>query len=590
MSTKAALLEDGAIPAHKREQVRRMLVQGPWCWPTSTLGVTRAKALAGSLPAAPIGAALVATEAGTAAALYAYRPDDKEGEVAMNQDGASAVERAKSLLGHSCGALRNLPHRKPSTRLRLLDKHILANETPDPTAVHGDSLGVSVLLGQASACLQLAVPTDLIALCSLEESGQTRGVKGLSRKMEAVKACAPRVQRFLVAPADADEARQTCAKLGFPDAAVVTVKGAADAIHAAFGDDLPGRMVDALRPEERAPFVEHVLNRCLEQERDVLLSWRPVWQIAEAALEAWAGGPEDLNALRLVHAIAVRHDNADEDEFLNEHWDDFSAWVAALPKLRRLRVLAHLVQQNSDRCTPDDERLQALLASSRPSHSDSEQYAKLLGAEGRRAALRGRLDEAWATQCEAYDIFLEGAHTQRSYQLSALYQLAGFFGDPSRIRAVDELKRRAEPIGRLHSDGERYVRLARFRALVQAGCLDAEVMSGLRAIADDGGAPAHVRASALVWFAVAHRWDASSFDPAYASLRGKMKEGDHHLCRGYPPLWRLLAGADADVPAAFDELCQHEPLVIASMLACRPADLPKASEVDARAIARRFPY
>jgi len=587
MSTKVQLLEDG-VPGHQAAQVRRALHLGPWCWPTSAVGSARAAELAGTRPA-PIGSALVVTEAGSAAALYVYRPDNQDGGVSMSSDGRTAVACARALLGHSCGALRELPITNPSTRLQLLDKHIVAGESPDTSSVRGDSLGVAVLLAQASACLRLPLPEDLVALCSLGENGETRAVFGIQRKLEALAACAPRVRRFLVAPPNEDDAREACERLGYPREAAVVVEAASDAITAAFGDDLPRQMVDSLAPGGRDQFVDQLLTRALDQKRDLLLSWRPIWQIADAALEAWPDG-ERVHELRLVHAIAVRHDNAAIAERIEEDWAGFADWVADLPRLRRFVVLAHVVQQNTDRRVPSDERLDALLAALRPEQSDSANYAKLRGAEGRRAAVQGRYEDAWTCQLEAFELLLEGTHTQLSFQLSALYQIAGVLRDPDRVDQVDRLAASAEDHGRLRAAGDRYVRLARSRAQVQAGCSEERTAGELRQIAADGGAPGHVRASALVWLAIADSWNEERFEDEYQGLEATMKGEDSSLCLGFPALWRILRGPASGVLGAFEDLWQHESLVVASMLSVSPDQIPTVSVEEARDIAWRFPY
>ena len=590
MTTKIQLLELG-VPEHRRAATKRTLEAGPWCWPETPIGVHNAEDVAGNMPATPIGAALVVTEAGSAGALFLYKTRGGDGDVVMNPSAAAAVDRALALLGHSCGALRELPERAPSKRLQLLDKHVLHGESPDSAAVRGDSLGLAVLLAQASSCLRLPVPSDLAAMSSLEDSGATRGVDGIRRKIEALRACAPRVKQILVAAQDADEARRSCEQLGVdPDECVVIVERASDAIEAAFGKRLPMRMVEALPPANQKAFIEQLLQRALRTERDRLLSWRPVWQMAAAALDVWDLEPDGRDVLRLVHAIAVRHDNANVDETLCADWTGFRDWVTSLHPRRRLPVLAHVVQQNTDRCVPDNAQLAELMRTARPDPVDNKYYWMLRGAEARRAAVQGLLEEAWATQLEASAFFIAYDHTQMSFQLSELYKLAGFFEDAGRLAEVDTWNARTQQAGGLHKDGHRYVRLARGRAEVQIGCATSDADNTLQEIAADTSAPGFVRASAMVWLAVSQGWNSTQFEMRYRSLTTSMKGNEADLCKGYPAQWRLLTGPDATWTEAFEDLCRHERTAVASMLSCRPEEIEGIDDIDVRFIAERFPY
>ena len=592
MSTKVEQLELGPVRAHKAGAIRRALRAGPWCWPGGPAGLARATVLAGALPSLKPGVALVATEAGPSGALYVYRHDDTTGEISLDPAGSAAVDEAKALLGHSIGALRALPSWSPSKRLQVLDKLVAPGETPDSHAVRGDSLGLAVLLALSSACLGMPVPADLVGLAALDSTGDLRAVGGIEQKLRTLRACAPRVRRFLVSPPDVVRARACLSSLGVEEAAVIEVDSASKAVEVVFGGDLPRRMLESVSGAERPGFVEQLLRRALRPERDLLLSWAPVWRMADGALDSWSGlEPGDRQALRLVHAIAVRHDDAPEAERLGEDWAGFATWVTGLRTIRRVQVLTHLVQQNADRCVPDDAQLDALLARARPSTGESEGWWRLRGAEARRLAVRGRLDHAWEIQLEASEFFLESDKaSEMSFQLSALYQLAGFLGTEASLRTVEALHRRTDEAGGLHGDGARYVRLAKARAEVQVGCVTEDTTTALSGLVEQTAAPWFVRGSARVWRARARGWGEDQFEVRYEALVCTLHEPDRRRCGAYRAQWELVSGPESGLAAALEELCRQERGAVASMLGCRPEELDARVNVAGREIGWRFPY
>lgn len=567
----------GADDARARARLRAFLTELPWGWPApSAPGHARACTATGLAAAPPLrpGEALLLTERGGAGSLWALRLGAGSGgtcgEVALDaQDvwrrAAELLSTALPLLWRSprpsdprvqADALRPLSSAPP--RLRRAHSPVTAHAGPSgghayESVVTGDSLGLAILLAQASLVLGLSLPDDLAASATISPDGALGPVGGLEAKFRALVRLTPRVRRVMVAARQQAEAEGLLARVVAEEGtgdhsgedskppSVVACETVREAVRLALPDDAIDSAWGASGddPDQRAEHVERLLQLALA-DRSECPDWRPVERAAALAAEAWRqAAPHEAWTLGFVAAIAARHVGRATDPLTLPSETE----LRTIPQPRRARVLAHLVQQSADTGTPHPEAVEHLALGQLVRGPDAfPDHLRLAGALGRLAAVRGRFDAALPLQLEAADGWLARPelHHEVSYPLSEAYRLAAVLESNDALEAADRLRTRAVRAGALPPISP-WVESSRARALLALCRPRAEILATLDPIL--AGAPAHctyVTRRARRALAV-RDGEADVVAQLDADLAGELKAARHAVTYGTSITDRLRA-------------------------------------------------
>lgn len=504
----------GADDARGRLRLGAFLAELPWGWPAPGEPThARAQVVSGraDVPALAPGEALLLTERLGEGSLWALRlRGAARGDVALDAEevwrrAAELIPSTLPLLWQSPrprdpraenDSLRPLPSSPP--RLRRAHVPVRYNEAgqrpPFESVVAGDSLGVALLLAQASLLLETRLPLDLAATATLGPTGQLGPVGGLEAKLRALVRLAPRVRRLIVAQAQRLDAERTLARIAIAEGVtapiVLGLATARDAVRLALPDELveAGWRDVGADPDRRASQIERLVQLALA-DRSEAADWRPVEHAASAAAQGWPDlAGHERWSLDFVGAIAARHMGRAAERALPLPAQDE---LLAIPQPRRTRILAHLVQQSADTGDPDPDSVE-LLATAHviPGAGAFPDHLKLAGALGRLAAARGRYPDAFALQREAAEAWLARpeVHDQVSYPLSELFRLAAILGTPA-LEVAERLRKRAIEAGAMPPSSP-WTEAPRARALVVLGQPRADALAALAPLLA-GQVPAH---------------------------------------------------------------------------------------------------
>jgi hypothetical protein len=356
------------------------------------------------------------------------------------------------------------------------------------TALDGESYGLSIALATASRVLGLPMASGLVASAALCADGSLERVGGLRSKVRLVVGDAPGVTRFLVArgqEAEALEARDEALRdHGVAAADSWLVIEPVGTFHEAFELAFPGAL-DALRARWSEPVdaerLAEELYRTAIYGTPMVLGWSAIATCAHE-LSVKVASPTTRARLDAVRAIARRH----AGHGAPMPWPD-EADLTTMPRSRRLRLLAHVVQSAADVGTDAVAQANRALSLVRPRLERAPEDAVILGAIGRAMAAGGDDDAATNALREAVDAWSEvGSPHESSHALCELLRLLAIAGRREEVvalceRAVADCAR--DPRSSEKSIG--YVRIAAGRALVQIGNLEA----ALGYLSDDGGWP-----------------------------------------------------------------------------------------------------
>jgi hypothetical protein len=381
--------------------------------------------------------------------------------------------------------------------------------TTSEQTLDGSSFGLSFCLAFASLMLAVPLPGDLLASAAVTPEGQLEAVDeaALARKLRLVHGWAPGVRTLIVASANGDFAKSVARELGagFDVLAVSSLQAALEVAFPRLIEALEARFDDARKRQ-------HAAHRLFELVRDgssSLLGWRGV-----AASSEWLAArlPEGSDALReacFAEAVARRHAGDELPAPL-----DF-AWMEAMPRPLRLRVIAHWVEHS--RFHSPNERQAIRDAAERHlatrSLDDGPEDLALLGALGRSYATFGEYAAAQRSLLRALAGFRElGLVEQSSFALSECIRILGLQGRVDDLRALVDAGANArhafateffaEP--RASSLSRAFVRFALGRAFAQVGSAS-EALRFLQTSdeLDWSLTLAHLQASRLRWLASA---------------------------------------------------------------------------------------
>jgi hypothetical protein len=297
----------------------------------------------------------------------------------------------------------------------------------------------------ASRVLGLPMASGLVASAALCADGSLARVGGLRSKVRLVVGDAPGVTRFLVArgqETEALEARDEALRdHGFAAADSWLVIEPVGTFHEAFELAFPGAL-DALRARWSEPVdaerLAEALYRTAIYGTPMVLGWSAMATCAHE-LSAKVASPATRARLDAARATARRHAAHGEPM----PWPD-EAELATMPRSRRLRLLAHVVQSAADVGTDAAAQANRALSLVRPRLERAPEDAVILGALGRAMAAGGDDDAATNALREAVDAWIEvGSPHESSHALCELLRLLAIAGRHQVSAAV----RRGYPWG-----------------------------------------------------------------------------------------------------------------------------------------------
>jgi hypothetical protein len=497
-------LDRDRLDAVAERELRAALQAGPWCWPADEESEQWRRAIAlvpAGPPDLPAGVIPLVTvdRSGAAASLWALRLGVSDaGGVSFEADALQAWDDAAMALPRSLPFLWS-PVKQARDAARRVDRLVTvsfdAQAIPRPRELRGRSFGLAFVLVMASEVLGVPVPGDVAASATVEPSGEVGSVEDIERKIAVIEREAPRTRKLLVATDQSDAARAAAMEIK-----IVPVASARQAIDLVFGDAFCSFLEKAgSDPGSRSELVDSLFRLAL-LGRGAAVDWTPVERGAGVALESWR--ELDINGrwrLEFARAVASRHE--DNRGAMPLPTDD---QLKALPPSVRVSVVTHVVQHCADTGTPAVGAVEEFAAPFLVAVPEAfTPQLKLLGARARLLAITGHPEEALALQRELAQAFVDRLeYGEVSYQLSEWYRLTGALGDRDEFEQARRLQERIARLGALGFTGDRYVDLARSRAMVALGVVEGgEPMETLRSLASNGRAPAHVRWSAVRWLA-----------------------------------------------------------------------------------------
>ena len=437
------------------------------------------------------------------------------------------------------------------------------------SAIDGPSFGLALALSLASIVFDCPLPGDIVASATVDAAGNVGPVGGLDRKIAGLQRMAPRVTRLIVAASQREEAEAHAGD----HLQIVPVLHAAEAIDIAFADQLSGLIVAAGEDPQRRDELTESFFRLALLGSDVLVDWAPVMRGAKLALDRWTDlEPGARYRLAFAHAVAARHHQNSGTIGMPP-----DGWLASLPRVLRVQVIAHLVQQAADTCTPAPASIepQADQLLDHPLADSAECDLRLRGAIARLYAVTGRAATALALQEQLAHAFAAiYADGNIAYPLSEWARLAGALRDEASLGRAEELHAQLLGAGGYRRLGARFVELALARGRLLLDPADESGLDAARQLAADETLPDHVR-----WCAT--RWLGAEGRPALEAASG---QGWLVAARNLVLLnldEALRAGREADADACLDALERYDP---------GPVSHLRRSGATPHDIARLYPY
>ncbi len=473
------------------------LAAGPWCWPGPGDRLDRLIARRGAIPSPRVGSLAALTVQDDTVALWHVAAGGPGGGATLGPVTRASWREAGIAVPRGLPVLWTSMH---DATARLPDITCLASIRSDlgvPDLRHpidGPSFGLAFCLSLSSTVLDCALPGDIVASAAVDAAGVVGPVGGLPEKVAGLVRMAPHITRLMVAASQREEA---AAHAG-GRLQVVPVTHASEAIEFAFGDRLSTLLVAAGRDPDRREQLTESFFRLALIGSDALVDWGPVARGASDALRHWTDlPPEARHRLTFAHAVAARHhvNGGTLDEIPEQ-------WIASLPRMVRVQVVAHVVQQSADTGTPAPSLVESLAARSTDTDiaESSVPELRLRGALARLQAVTGREAAALSTQ-EALARACAAVYADQdvAYPLSEWARLAGALRDAPALRRARAFHDRMLGAGSYRGLGPRYVELAivRGRLLLQPDDLDARTLA--RQLGADATLPDHVRWSADRW-------------------------------------------------------------------------------------------
>jgi hypothetical protein len=435
--------------------------------------------------------------------------------------------------------------------------------------IDGPSFGLAFCLGLASSVLDCPLPGDIVASATVDAAGNVGPVGGLARKVAGLVRMAPQVTRLVVAAAQRSEAE---AEAG-DHLHIVPVTHAAEAIDVAFGDRLSGLIVDAGQDAQRRTELTASFFRLALMGSDGLVDWAPVMRGAKLALDRWT----DISAdgryrLEFALAVAARH-HANGGVIGMPP----GAWLASLPRMLRVQLLAHLTQQSADTGAPAPDVIEQPAAREldHPIEESSPAELRLRGALARLASVTGHPGTALAAQERLAHAFAAiYADQDVAYPLAEWARLAGALGDEASLRRAQAFHDRMLGVGGYRGLGPRYVELALLRGRLFVNADDAEARDAAWQLGSDATLPDHVRSCAQRWAGGAGREALQQ-----AALRGDPVAARNLELAQLDDAVRV--GNDGAAAACVDALESYDP---------GPVGHLRRTGASAETIARLYPY
>ena len=547
---------------------------GPWCWPTADGRCERLERRLGAMPVPGLGClpAISVNEDDDTVVAWRIAPGHRATATTLGPQmrqswraAAVALPRAVPVLWRSVrDATRQLPDITLLHGLRTTPGFV------DPGAlVEGPSFGLAFCIHLASVVLGCPVPPHVVAAAAIDASGLVLPVGGLERKLAGIATLLPRVTDVLVAADQVDEAR----RIASDTVRVIGITRAADAIEHVFGDTLSRLLVDAGSDPERREELTASFFRLALVGSDAIVDWAPVARGAALALEHWSDLSADARyRLDFARAVAARHCDNTGRIALPPH-----GWLESRPRMLRIQVVAHLVQQCADTGMPHPDRIEPLARDllAVDLREATEPQLRLRGALARLEALTGRGDEALAAQESLARVLAElHAYGDIGYALSEWCRLAGALEDAASLQRAVAFHERLASTGGLEGLGARYVEFALVRGRLLLDGNDESARAAAVQLSGDPGLPDHVR-----W--AAHRWAGAA---CLAALEEAAGQGNVLASRNLT-LLRLdeavAAGDEHTAMACIDALAQYDP---------GPVTHLRRSGAGPAAVARLYPY
>lgn len=500
----------GAGGPRRRKRALRLLRAAPWLWPADGAAPHGHPVIDEPRPSlAPGQVLLVAlSDDGRIADLCALggSPSDAASVLSFAPSASAALETA------TIAMRRTAPLRLyPVEHSGATSPHRLISVPTSPSAqtrsdgaaaplrhsLAGASFGLAFYLHAASLAARTPLRADVAALATVDARGQLGAVDGLPAKLTALARVGLAVQTVLVAPAQVQLATETLAGLGVATT-VVGKRAAAEVLDVAFAAS-PATVIAAARPEVRRRLVANLFQLTLDGHNAVS-HWRGVASAATAALHAWRSDLPEDQTLKLGFSAAVAHRHAGSPDHALPPY----SWTASLPGQLRRQLLAHYIQDSTDRgavLAPAAEAEARAVAE--PDVDLGAADCRVLGAWGRYRAITGAPREAMALQARAARQWLALSQPeQASRPLCEWMRLAGALGDADAAVAARAFARELHAIADLSGADLRYLRLWRAVMALRAPTPPEERAAALNTLAqviDDPRCPPHVAYSAARW-------------------------------------------------------------------------------------------
>jgi len=505
---------------HSGELASAMLKAGPWWWDRAS----------SDLPVpAPGTAPLIAVhEDSREASLWVLSLNHSQFESEWGQhfgpsarfawsNALAAMNRALPYLATNVATLHT-----SGTKATKVDACCPPGAEPSVGAPTGQSFGLSFAIAQLSWLMNCAPPADLIASVAISAKGDLLPVGDLHHKLEGILRMTPRVDRVMVHHNQENDAREALADLQVRlhndgiDVGCVSiqpVKTVPQALELAFDRPLSDLCFPIANDWKTRQELIKVVQSVTVPGQGAYVSWAPVAAFARRALVEWEGdlgGSDDGRAARIdledVLMVAERHESnrGELPPSLSRELLD-----SVQPDSRRLRKLAHYVQQSADATEVEWVLNYAdkVLAADQTNWEDP--HYRVLGARGRAFFRKGDLGSALEAERTAARYWLlnqvEGARWEISFPVSAWFLMTSLFRDNAEGRKYWNEAQAIWERGARYVVGKRWVELPRLRAALVLEIIGPhEVASQLAALLEEQDFD-HLMASIRRWLIVAYR-------------------------------------------------------------------------------------
>jgi hypothetical protein len=328
--------------------------------------------------------------------------------------------------------------------------------------LQGHSYGLGLALALASLCLDIGLPSDVIASATIDPEGRVGPVDHLACKLHLINTKAPGLRRVFVAKSQAEETQSLLGK----GPVVVGVKSLEGACHELW----PGLADQLIRlgedPRSRSRIIHSLFRLAVDGQRRVA-DWRPIADTARLARESWPEvTPIEQIHLNLAEGIARRHE---ANQGIIEIPSD--EWFALQPVTIRLAIVRNLLQQSSDTGRPDPVEIEARAVKELKGFEGLAAFPdhlKLRGALARFMETQGRFQEALRTQLELVKAWLDRLEPDTtSYNLGPAFRLSEALKEKDSFEQVERLYQQVRARCTLSETDLSYIMLPRARALTR---------------------------------------------------------------------------------------------------------------------------